>query len=63
MAEEPGRVCEGIGGIEVEEKKKHLAVKMAETMVIGANEDLGVTQEYNRQNRSKLWDSKEAKSA
>jgi hypothetical protein len=47
----------------VEEKKKHLAVKMAETMVIGANEDLGVTQEYNRQNRSKLWDSKEAKSA
>ena len=24
MAEEPGRVCEGIGGIEVEEKKKGL---------------------------------------
>ncbi len=47
----------------MEEKKKHLAVEMAETMVIGANEDLGITQEYNGQNRKKLWDSKEAKSA
>ena len=47
----------------MEETKKHLAVEMAETMVIGPNEDLGITQEYNGQNRKKLWDSNEAKSA
>lgn len=28
-----------------------------------ANADLGITQEYNKQNRDKLWDSKERKAA
>lgn len=32
--------------------------KMVETQ---ANADLGITQEYNRQNRDKLWDSKKRK--
>lgn len=45
----------------MEEKKKNLAIEMSKASVIGANQELGITQEYNKQNRDKLWDSTKGK--
>lgn len=45
----------------MEERKKSLAERLAETSAVEANRELGVTQEYNKENRDRLWDSAEAK--